>query len=98
MKDGFAGPIGKFDEAKAFLGIEPFHPISHRSTRGCFYRRSAEQGSGCESAGLWVAGIGVEAATPRMTEILLSQLWFRVYISPRKEGVRPFTRIGDRQP
>jgi hypothetical protein len=37
----------------------------------------AEPGSGSESTRLWV-GISVEVATPRMTKILISQLWFLV--------------------
>ena len=38
----------------------------------------AEPGSGAESTGLWVVGVDVEVATPRMTKILISQLWFLV--------------------
>jgi len=35
-----------------------------------------EPGSGAECARLWVVGIGVELATPRITEISISQLGF----------------------
>jgi hypothetical protein len=35
---------------------------------------------GSEGAGLWVVGISVEVATPRMTKI--SQLWFLVGSCP----------------
>jgi hypothetical protein len=42
----------------------------------------AEPGSGAESTGLWVVGVDVEVATPRMTKILISQLWFLVGSCP----------------
>ena len=72
MKEGVPRPIGKFDEAKAFLGIEPFDDTADRWTRGSLEGRSGEAGSGSESTGRWLVGIGVEVATPRMTKILLS--------------------------
>ena len=36
MEKGVPGPIGEFDEAKAFLGIEPLDDATDRWTRGCF--------------------------------------------------------------
>jgi hypothetical protein len=46
----------------------------------------AEPGSGSEGAWLRVVGISVEVATPRVTKILISQLWFLV-------GWCPISRI-----
>ncbi len=56
MEEGVAGPIGEFDESKAFVRIE--------------------------STGLSAVGVDVEFATPRMTQILISQFWFLVGSCP----------------
>ena len=74
MEEGVAGPIREFDESEAFVGIEPFDESVDRGTRRCLEPGLAEPGSGCEGTGLWVVGVGVEVATPRMTKILISQL------------------------
>jgi hypothetical protein len=47
--------------------------LSRSGFQGC----SVEAGSGAESTRLCVVGISVELATPRITEILMSQLGFR---------------------
>ena len=72
MKEGVTGPIGEFDEAEAFLGIEPLDDAADRWTRGWLKSGLAEPGAIAESTGLWMVGIGVEFATPRVTKILLS--------------------------
>ena len=77
VKEGVTGPVGEFDEPKAFLGVEPFDNPTDRGA-GRVFERLAEPGSGAEGAGLWVVGVDVEVATPRMTKILISQLWFQV--------------------
>jgi len=74
MKEGVPGPIGEFDEAKAFPGIEPLDDTADRSTGGGLEPGLAEQRSGAEGTRLWMVGIGVEVTTSRMTKILLSFL------------------------
>jgi hypothetical protein len=68
--------IGQLDETKSLFRAEPLdHPMDRRpggSLHGC----SVEPGSGAESTWLGMVGISVELATPRMTEILMSQLGF----------------------
>ena len=78
MEESVARPIGEFYEAKPLFGFEPFDDCTDRRTGGCLKRCSVEPGSGSESTGLWVVGISVEIATPRMTKNLISQLWFLV--------------------
>ena len=82
VEEGVAGPIREFDESEALVGIEPFDEAVDWRT----FERLAELGSGAESTGLWVIGISVEVATPRMPKILISQLWFLV-------GTCPINRI-----
>ena len=85
VEEGVAGPIREFNEPEAFVGVEPFDdPLDWRTGR-CF-ERLAEPGSDSESTGLWVVGIGVEVATPRMTKILISQLWFSWWVRARSVG------------
>jgi len=72
VEEGIAGFIGEFDEAEPFLGIEPLDDTTDRWTRGCLQGCAAEPGASAESTGLWVVGIGVEVATPRVTKILFS--------------------------
>jgi len=72
VEEGIAGFIGEFDEAEPFLGIEPLDDTTDRWTRGCPQGCAAEPGASAESTGLWVVGIGVEVATPRVTKILFS--------------------------
>ena len=76
MEEGIAGFIGEFHEAKTFHGIEPFDNTADRRTGGCPKSGLAEPGTSAESTGLWVVGIGVEFATPRMTKILFSHFIF----------------------
>jgi hypothetical protein len=73
MKEGVPGPVGEFDEAKALLGIKPFDDAPDRRTGGGLERGLVEPVSGAEGTGLWVIGINVKVATPRMTKILISQ-------------------------
>ena len=76
MEEGISGPIRKFDETKSLLWVEPFDDANDRRAGrgldGCL----VEPGPGAESTTLWVVGIGIEIATPRMTEILVSQISF----------------------
>jgi hypothetical protein len=84
MKEGVAGPIREFDEPEAFVGVEPLDdPVDGRTGR-CLEPGLAEPGSGSESTRLWLVGIGVEVATPRMAKILLSHFgsWGGYRISP----------------
>ena len=74
MKEGVAGPIREFNEAKPFFGTEPFDDPADRWTGRGFHGCSVEPGSGSESTGLRLVGIGVEVATQRMTKISLSHL------------------------
>ena len=74
VEEGVAGPIRQFDEPEAFLGVEPLDDSVDRGTGGCLEPGLAEPGSGAESAGLWMVGVSVDVATPRMTKILISQL------------------------
>jgi len=81
MEEGVTGPIREFDEPEAFVGVEPLDdPVDRRTGR--VLERFAEPRSGAESTGLWVVGVYFEVATPRMTRILLSQLWFLVGSCP----------------
>jgi hypothetical protein len=78
MKEGIARPIGEFDEAKSFFGAEPLDDTLDGWTGRCLEPGLAKSRSGFERARLWVVGVNVEVATPRMTKILISQLWFLV--------------------
>jgi hypothetical protein len=53
--------------------VEPFDDPADRWTRRGFHRCSIEPGSGAEGTRLRVECITVEVATPRVTEILMSQ-------------------------
>ena len=72
MKERVARPIREFNEAKSFFGVEPFHDPANRWTRKGHNGCSVEPGSGAECTGLRREGIGVEVATPRITEGLVS--------------------------
>jgi hypothetical protein len=72
MKKSIPRPIGEFDEAKALFGIEPLDDAMDCWSGGCLEPGLAKARSGAERARLWVVGLGVEVATPRLTEILLS--------------------------
>ena len=72
MEEGIARPIEEFDEAKSLLGTEPFDGPTDRWTGRGLEGRSVELGSGAENTRLWLVGISVEVATPRITEILMS--------------------------
>jgi hypothetical protein len=74
MQESVARPIGQFDEAKPLFRFEPFDDGADRRTGGCLEVCLVEPGSGSESTRLWVVGVSVEVATPRMTKILISQL------------------------
>jgi hypothetical protein len=82
MKEGVAGTVREFYEPEAFVGVEPLDDPVDGWTGRCLEPGLAEPGSGSESTGLWVVGISVEVATPRLTEILISQLWFLVGSCP----------------
>ena len=71
VEEGVAGPIREFDEPEAFVGVEPLDDPVDRGTGGVF-ERLAEAGVGVEFARVWVIGVDVEVATPRLTKILLS--------------------------
>ena len=86
MEEGVTGPIREFDEPEAFVGVEPLDDPVDRGTGRCLEPGLAEPGSGCEGTGLWVVGVGVEVATPRMTKILISQLWFSWWVRARSVG------------
>ena len=86
VKEGVAGPIREFDEPEAFVGVEPLDDPVDGWTGRCLEPGLAEPGPGSESMGLWVVGISVEVATPRMTEILISQLWFPGGFVPDQPG------------
>ncbi len=81
MEERVAGPIREFNESESFVRVEPFDNPTDRGTGRCL-ERLAEPRSGAEGTGLWVVGICVEVATPRMTKILISQLWFLVGSCP----------------
>jgi hypothetical protein len=78
VEEGIAGPIREFDEPEAFVRAKPLDDTLDRGTGRCLEPGLAEPGSGSESAGLWMVAVSVELATPRMTKILISQLWFLV--------------------
>ena len=82
VEEGVAGPIREFDKPEAFLGIEPLDDTMDRWTGRCLEPGLAEPALGAEGTGLWVVGVDVEVATPRMTKILISQLWFLVGSCP----------------
>jgi len=72
MEEGVPRPIGEFDEAKAFLGIKPLDDTADRWTGRGLKSGLAKPGASAERARLWVVGLGVGVATPRLTKILLS--------------------------
>jgi hypothetical protein len=72
VEEGVTGPIGEFNEAKAFLGVEPLDYTTDRWAGGGLESGLAESGSASESTGVRLVGIVVEVTTPRMTKILLS--------------------------
>ena len=76
MQEGVAGPIREFNEPEAFVGVEPFDNTTDRWTGGGLEPGLAKPGSGSESTGLWVVGVDVEVATPRISKILMSQFYF----------------------
>ena len=80
VEEGVAGPIRKFDEPEAFVRVEPLDDPVDRGTGRVFEPGLAEPASGAESTELWVVGVGVEVATPRLTKILISQLWFSWWV------------------
>jgi hypothetical protein len=76
VEEGIPRPIREFDESKPLVRAKPLdHPV-HWWTGRCLEPRLAEPGLAAKSTGLWVVGVSVEIATPRMTKILISQLWF----------------------
>ncbi len=86
VEEGVAGPIREFDKSKPLFGVEPLDDSVDLGTGRCLEPGLAEARPGSESTGLWVVGIGVEVATPRMTKILISQLWFSWWVRARSVG------------
>jgi hypothetical protein len=86
VEEGIARSIRECDEAKSLLGVEPFDDPTNRwagrGLDGC----SVEPGSGAEGTRLWIVGICIELATPRVKEILM--LHFGSW------RVRPITSVG----
>jgi hypothetical protein len=76
VQESVAKLIGKFDETKPFLGAEPFDDCSDWIAGRLFESGLGEPGSSAESTRLWAIRIRVEVATPRMSEILVSQTSF----------------------
>jgi hypothetical protein len=93
VEEGIAGPIREFDEAKAFLGIEPLDDTTDRWTGGGLKSGLAKPGASAESTGLWMVGIDVEVTTSRMTKILLSHFaswgWFLISPTERQLNLSP---------
>jgi hypothetical protein len=73
VEEGIARLIREFDEPEAFVGVEPLDDTSDGRAGRWLEPGLAEPGSGAESTGLRMLGIGVEVTTPRMTKILISQ-------------------------
>jgi hypothetical protein len=73
VEEGVAGPIREFDEPEALVRAKPLDDTSDGRAGRWLEPGLAIPGSGSESAGLWMVGVSVELATPRMTKILISQ-------------------------
>ena len=84
-------------EPKSLFGVEPLYDRSHGRTGGCLEPGSAEARPGAESTRLWVVGISVEVAMPRITEILMSHFssW-KVWCLDQFERVRRLRIFGQR--
>ena len=76
MEERIARPIGERDETKALFGAEPLDDPGDGWPGRSLEAGLTEPGSGAECTRLSVLGIGVELATPRIAEILMSQLGF----------------------
>jgi hypothetical protein len=76
MKKGVTGPIGKLDKTKSLFGSEPFDDPADRWTGGSLEPGLAEPRASAETTRLRGEGGSVELATPRIAEILMSQLGF----------------------
>jgi len=85
MEEGIARPIREFNKTKSLVGVEPFGNAADRWPGRGLHGCSVEPGSGAECTGLRVVGISVEVVTPRVTEVLMSQLWFLVGSCPISE-------------
>ena len=72
VEEGIARSIRECDEAKSLLGAEPFDNATNGWPGRSLEPRLTERGSGADSVRMWVVGIGVEVATPRITKILMS--------------------------
>ena len=68
--------IGKLDEPKSLLWAEPLYDCTDWRTGRYLEPGLGEPEPSAESTRLWVMGISVEVATPRMAEILVSQTRF----------------------
>src|SRR5262249_6132932 len=66
----------EFDEPKGLFEAEPFDDTTNRWAGRGLKSGLGEAGSGAERIRLRVEGISGEVATPRLTEILMSQLGF----------------------
>jgi hypothetical protein len=78
VEEGIARSIRECDETKSLVGAEPFDNATDGWPGRGLQRGLAEPGSGAECRRLSVLGISVELATPRIAEILMSQLGFLV--------------------
>ena len=63
MQESVAGPIEEFDEAKAFLGTEPFDRPLHWRAGWCLEPGLAGPGSSAENTRLWLIDISVGVAS-----------------------------------
>ena len=76
MNESIARPIGEFHETKSLFGAEPLDDPADGWPGRSLEAGLAEPGSGAECTRLSVLGIGVKLATPRIAEILMSQVGF----------------------
>jgi hypothetical protein len=76
MHESIARTVREFNEAKSLLGTEPLDDATDGWPGRDLEPGLTEPRVGAEFTRLRVEGISVEVATPRITEILMSQLGF----------------------
>ena len=74
MHESVARTVREFNEAKSLLGAEPFDNATDGWPGRGHEPGLGESGSGAEKTRLWVEGINGEVTTPRITEVLMSQV------------------------